>query len=185
MSAKAPLRPDLSHKSRGARPDFCFSRAVDISLDFVRALRVKAVVIDIDNTITRWESKQVGEAELSWMAAMRQDGLQLRYLSNGLAHKVAAVVDSTGIAHADTHWPKPLLPAFRDSLRELRLDGREVLMVGDSVMTDIVTANKLGMWTALVEPMGKIDFAGTKLYRLLEQKLKLRRPLLAGNEFRD
>lgn len=183
MSAKVGL-PDVSAKSRGARPDFCFTHAVDISLDFIAALGVRAVVVDIDNTITRWESKVVGAAELDWLAGIRAAGIELRFLSNGLAHKVAAVVESTGISHANTHWPKPFLPAFRDSLNDLRLSGAEVLMVGDSVMTDIVSANKLGMWTALVEPMGQIDFAGTKLYRLAEQKLNLRRPLLAGNDFR-
>lgn len=184
MSVSPAPRPLLGHKSRGPRPDFCFTNAAEIPISFISALGVRAVVIDIDNTITRWESKQVGEAETRWLQELRRAGYALRYLSNGLAHKVAAVVESTGISHAATHWPKPLMPAFRDTLADLQLPAEQVLMVGDSVMTDIASANRLGLWTVLVEPMGQIDFAGTKLYRLLEKKLNLRRPLLAENDFR-
>jgi HAD superfamily phosphatase (TIGR01668 family) len=171
-------------KSKGARPDFCFARAVDISPGFVLRLGVRAIVLDIDNTITRWESSEVEAEELNWLAALRQNGLGLRFLSNGLAHKVAKVVEKTGIGHAATHWPKPLAAAFRDALRDLQLPPEQVLLIGDSVMTDIASANHCGIWTALVEPISHIDFVGTKVYRFLEQRLNLRRPLLPGYDFR-
>jgi HAD superfamily phosphatase (TIGR01668 family) len=171
-------------KSRGARPDFCFQLATDITPGFILRLGIRGVVLDIDNTITRWESTEVGADELMWLASLRECGLALRFLSNGLAHKVAKVVTTTGINHAATHWPKPFAPAFRDTLSDLKLDPSQVLLVGDSVMTDVATANRCGIWTALVEPMSRIDFVGTKAYRFLEYRLNLRRPLLEEYDFR-
>jgi predicted HAD superfamily phosphohydrolase YqeG len=61
----------------------------------------------------------------------------------------------------------------------------QVMMIGDSVFTDIAGANALGIWTALVDPLGKIDFVGTKVYRGLEYLLRLRRPLDSRCDYRS
>ena len=66
----------------------------------------------------------------------------------------------------------------------MKLKPAEVIMIGDSVFTDIAGANALGIWTALVNPLGSVDFVGTKVYRGLEYLLRLRRPLDAKCDYR-
>ena len=56
-------------KAHGLRPDFLFSRAEDISLDWLRARGIRGVLIDIDNTITRWELQSVPDGELAWLGS--------------------------------------------------------------------------------------------------------------------
>jgi HAD superfamily phosphatase (TIGR01668 family) len=171
-------------KARGLRPDYCFSRAEDVRLDWLRERGIRGVLLDIDNTITLWERRQVPENEMAWLHGLRDGGIAIRFLSNGLPHKLAAVVDQTGIDHVDGRPMKPLGIAFRRGLRELQLAPHEVLMIGDSVFTDIVGANRVGLWTCLVDPLSPVDFLGSKFWRLLETLLGARQPFSVAGDHR-
>jgi len=172
-------------KSRGILPDFCFDRVVQITADWLTKQGLLGLLIDIDNTITRWEDPGVLEEEAGWLARVQQAGLRCRLLSNGLWRKKAAVVRQTGIAHVSGLPVKPLRGAFTQGLDDLELSARQVLMVGDSVFTDIISANHIGVWTCLVEPLSSVDFFGSKIYRVAERLLGLRRPLKPHNDFRS
>lgn len=171
-------------KARGLRPDYCFTRAEHISLDWLRERGIRGVLLDIDNTITMWERHKVPDGELAWLHSLRDGGLGLRFLSNGLPHKLAAVVTQTGVDHVLGRPMKPLAHAFRRGLAEMQLEPHEALMIGDSVFTDIVGANRVGLWTCLVDPLSPVDFLGSKFWRMLETALGARRPYSAAGEFR-
>lgn len=171
-------------KARGLRPDFCFSRVEHISADWLRGRGIAGVLLDIDNTITRWERRAVPEGELAWLHGLRDSGVAIRFLSNGLPHKLAAVTGQTGIDHVHGRPMKPLAIAFRKGIGELGLPAHAVLMVGDSVFTDILGANRAGLWTALVDPLSPVDFLGSKFWRLLENLLHARQPFTADGDFR-
>lgn len=173
-----------SQKSRGLRPDFCFNRATDIRPDWLNEHGFTGLILDIDNTITRWEEFVVPEAELAWLNCMLAAGLSCRLLSNGLPRKKSAVVKQTGIAHVTGIYVKPLRRSFRQGLSDLGLPPHQVLMVGDSVVTDIFSANRIGIWTCLVDPLSQIDFLGSKFYRLLENLFRLRRPTSPAHDYR-
>lgn len=171
-------------KSRGLHPDFCFHSTVDIRPAWLTTLGVHGVLLDIDNTITRWEERLVPPAELSWIKNLISHGIAIRMLSNGLPAKLAAVERQTGLQHVAGRPMKPLPGAFLRGLRELKLAPDAVMMIGDSVVTDIWCANRLGLWTCLVEPLSSVDFAGSKLHRIVEQCLRLRRPVDPQRDFR-
>jgi HAD superfamily phosphatase (TIGR01668 family) len=166
------------------RPDYCFSRAEDIALDWLRQRSIRGVLIDIDNTITRWEQHAVPHGELAWLHGLRDAGIGMRFLSNGLPHKLAAVIQQTGLVHVVGRPMKPLPHAFRRGCTELDLPAQEVLMIGDSVFTDILGANRVGLWTCLVDPLSPVDFVGSKFWRFLEGLLGAREPVQPDGDFR-
>jgi len=171
-------------KSSGFFPDFCFDLVRQISLDFLREHGISGILLDIDNTITRWEAPVVRPPEMEWLERMQDNGIAIRLLSNGLARKKAAVVEQTGITKVPGRSLKPTQAAFVSGLTDLGLEPAQVVMIGDSVFTDIVGANRAGIWTCLVEPLSPIDFIGSKAYRMLEWVMKLRRPLHPEHDFR-
>jgi uncharacterized protein len=171
-------------KSRGIRPDYCFNRVIDISPAWLKERGFSGLMLDIDNTITRWEEFIVRENELKWLKRMQAAGLTCRLLSNGLPRKKAAVVKQTGIPHVTGIYVKPLRRSFRQGLTDLGLQPQQVLMVGDSVVTDVYSANRIGIWTCLVDPLSTVDFLGSKFYRLLENLFHLRRPAFPTHDFR-
>jgi HAD superfamily phosphatase (TIGR01668 family) len=173
-----------ARKSRTLRPDFCFTQLEDISLAWLTERGIRGVLLDIDNTLTRWELLEVPSSAMDWLRGVLDAGIEVRLLSNGLAHKRAAVVRQTGVAQVGGPLFKPLAAFYRRGLRQMSLKPEETLMIGDSVFTDVAGANRCGIWTALVDPLGAVDFAGTKLYRMLEDALRLRRPLHSECDYR-
>jgi uncharacterized protein len=171
-------------KSHGMLPDFCFVSVTQIRPGWLTHLGVRGLLIDIDNTITRWEQRIVHPGELAWLRNVASHGLNVRLLSNGLQAKLTAVELQTGVKHVSGRPVKPLPAAFQRGLRELKLEPAQVMMIGDSVITDVAVANRLGLWTCLIEPMSDVDFPGSKLHRLLEKVLRLRRPADPHCDFR-
>lgn len=172
-------------KSRGLRPDFCFAHVTDVPIPWLTRLGIHGLLIDVDNTITRWELLEVPEMTQAWLRGISDAGIECRLLSNGLAHKRRTVAEQTGIAEVGGALFKPLPGFYRLGLKQMGLKPEQVMMIGDSVLTDIAGANRLGIWTALVDPLGQVDFVGTKIYRGLEYLLRLRRPLDSSCDYRN
>lgn len=171
-------------KSCGARPDFTLNSITQISVGWLRHLGIKGLLLDIDNTITRWEEEHVPEAELSWLQEMQDSGILIRFISNGLHRKVRRVEKQTGLSHIRGRPLKPFPASFRRGLREMQLQPSQALMVGDSAVTDIAIANHIGIWTALVEPMSSIHFPGSRFWQVVERLLCLRYPATPEGEMR-
>ncbi len=171
-------------KSSGPLADYCFERVTDIRPEWLGEIGIGGLLLDVDNAVTRWERETVEPAELAWLREIRQAGLRCRLLSNGLSQKRARVERQTGIPQVGGFVVKPLLAAFRRGLRELELKARQVMMIGDIVITDIWPANRAGIWTCLVDPLSPIDFPGTKVWRLMERQFQWRRTLLPERDFR-
>jgi uncharacterized protein len=173
-----------TNKSKGLRPDFCFRRVLDIRPEWLEQMGVQGLLLDIDNTITRWENIVVPSPEMAWLESLDGAKIHCRLLSNGLARKKAAVAAQTGLKHVTGIFVKPFAQAFRQGLADLDLPAEQVMMIGDSVFTDVVFANRLGLWTSLVDPLSPVDFFGSKVYRLMERMLCLRRPANPSCDFR-
>jgi uncharacterized protein len=171
-------------KSHWFKPDFCFSRPEQITPAWLAQRGIRGLLLDIDNTITRWELLYVPPDDLAWLASLNGSGIRVLLLSNGLPRKVASVVAQTGIAHVSGRPMKPLPFTFRRGLKELGLRPEETAIIGDSIFTDIFMPNRLGIWTCLVEPRSDVDFLGSKLYRWGERLLKLRQPPVPEHDFR-
>ncbi|MBN2081872.1 YqeG family HAD IIIA-type phosphatase [bacterium] len=171
-------------KSRGPRPDYYFRRVIDIELGWLSELGIHGVILDIDNALTRWEEAEVRAPELAWLKSLKDVGLRCRLLSNGLSHKRAKVEKQTGIPQVGGLVVKPLTAAFSRSLSELELPAEQVLMIGDIIVTDIWPANRVGIWTALVDPLSPVDFPGTRVWRFLERNMDWRKTLLPERDMR-
>lgn len=172
-------------KSHGPRPDYCFDRVVDINPAWFATVGIKGLLLDIDNTLTRWENDFVPPDEMAWLEQLDQTGIPCRLISNGLSSKRSKIVEQTRIAQVRGLAVKPMPAAFRLAVHELGLPASEVLMIGDIIITDIWPANRGGLWTCLVNPLSPIDFAGTKAWRLVERVCHWRNPLRTEHDFRQ
>ena len=171
-------------KSFGARPDYTLDSITQITAGWLSHLEVRGLLLDIDNTITRWEEEHVPEAELLWLQQIGECGMKIRFISNGLHRKVRRVEKQTGLSHIRGRPLKPFPTSFRRGLKEMQLQPSQVLMVGDSAVTDIAIANHIGIWTALVEPMSTVQFPGSKFWHVLERIFSLRNPATPQGEMR-
>ncbi len=163
-------------KSRWLRPDYVFTCATGITPEFLSREGISGIILDLDNTLTRWEDANVAPGIAEWVQALKDAGIVLVILSNGVRNKQVSVSKSLDIPLITSIMPKPLAGGFRRALHLLELPCEKVAMVGDIIFTDILGANRLGIKTILTDPLSRIDFPGTKVWRLLEVVFRLRRP---------
>lgn len=160
--------------------DYTFARVTDIPPDFLRKAGVTGLILDLDNTLTRWEQDEAPADIAQWVQLMKDSGFALVILSNGLREKQAKVSRQLAVPLVATRLPKPFALGFREALKALGVPLENAAVVGDIVFTDIWGANRLGLKTVLVEPLSPIDFTGTKVWRFFEWLFKLRRPARPG-----
>jgi len=161
-------------RARGFRPAFHFKNVLDIPASLFAEHGIKGVVLDVDNTITRWELTSVPDEIMAWMDALKERGFKLAFLSNGLSAKLKEVEAQTGIRIVP--GKKPFLSSFARARDLLECVDAEIAMVGDQCVTDIWPANRMGWLSILVEPISTSDFLGTQFYRWLERIFGMRTP---------
>ena len=52
-------------------------RITDITADDLRALGVRGLLLDVDNTLTRYKSQEPDPAVAAWLQRMQQQGIAL------------------------------------------------------------------------------------------------------------
>lgn len=63
---------------------------------------------------------------------------------------------------------KPLKFGFNKARRKLELNSKNIAVVGDQIMTDIIGANRCNMFSILVKPIKEKDFLITRIKRPIE-----------------
>jgi HAD superfamily phosphatase (TIGR01668 family) len=132
---------------------------------------VRALLLDLDNTLVDWNEEGVRAEVLEWTHRCRRAGLALCICTNARrsprVRQAAAKLGACYLCRAG----KPFARAWKRALFLLRAEAGEVAVIGDQVFTDIWGANRLGMKSILVKPLSPRDFFATKIPRLLEKKL--------------
>lgn len=154
------------------RPDFCFDSVRDITAEFLAERRIKALALDLDNTLAPYKQRSVPSAVAAWLAAMRERGIKLLVLSNAHEQRVAEFCAPLGLPFI-SRAQKPKREAYRRACRQLALPPEQVAMVGDQIFTDIHGAKKSGLLALCVKPIALHN----PLFRLRNW---VERPFLAG-----
>jgi HAD superfamily phosphatase (TIGR01668 family) len=144
-------------------------RVEDIDLDQLKAEGIRGLLLDLDNTLTRWQEDELSPAVEAWLERAKRD-FHVCQLSNAVRGKrVHRMAERLGIpcVHGMGPWGKPWGRAYRCALGETATRPEETAMIGDQLFTDICGARRRGMRAILVEPMGKREFFITTVNRWL------------------
>jgi len=160
-------------------PDYAALKLTDVSVERLLAKGIRGAILDIDNTTAPWGEASADNATVQWIRGARSAGLKLVFLSNSTGRRVRALSELLSVPCV-TGGKKPFPGYFRRAVKELGLPPDEIAMVGDTVITDIFGANRVGLTTILVEPLTSHDFVGTKIYRFIERIFGLRKPKNEG-----
>lgn len=161
------------------RPDAVVASVTEVTPDFLRARGVRAVMVDLDDTLLAAGSDRLEPPFRAWLASLRAAGIPVVILSNGTHSRVARWAEELeliGLALTGKPWGR----AFRRGLAELGTPARETAMVGDQLFTDVFGANRAGLVSVLVAPLSPGLLPHTRVLRHLERFL-LRRFRLPGS----
>lgn len=145
----------------------------EIDLEALRERGIKALILDLDNTLVPWRSEEISPERLGWVQRAKEKGFKVCLLSNTIFGKrlkrigARLGVPCLGVWHIDR---KPRRLGFRKALAELDCRPDEAVMVGDQLLADILGARRCGLRCVWVQPISRGDeFWVTKLARRVER----------------
>lgn len=116
------------------------NRITDVTAEELHAMGVKGILLDVDNTLTRFHSQELSEEVAAWLDRMREEGFLLTVVSNGMPKRVRPFAEKIGLRYiALSCKPSPL--GFWRGAHRLGLRLRDCVAIGDQVFTDVVGAN--------------------------------------------
>jgi uncharacterized protein len=158
-------------------PKMFVERVEQIDLSELKDRGFNALILDLDNTLIGWRSRNFSPEVSAWIEQANRLGFKMCILSNSLVKwRVKRLGRNLGIP-AINRAVKPRKIAFMQALRLMGAQQVKSVVVGDQVFTDIFGGNRLGLYTVLVRPIDKREFWTTILQRSAEKFLlfKLKR----------
>ncbi len=146
-------------------------RAADITPDFLRGMGVRAVLLDVDNTIAGYASHEPLPGAVEWARGLEKAGLRVVIVSNNYKKRVGPFAERFGLPFI-SFAIKPLPFGYWKARRMLRLPCRDCVIIGDQIFTDIVGANLCGMRSVLLEPIELETGFTFRLRRYFERGLR-------------
>lgn len=152
------------------RPDFLVEAVYDLTPDRLRHHGIKAVLVDLDNTLIAWNTPD-GTPELrDWLDSMTEADMPVVVVSNNKHSRVERAVDKFGVDFVSRAM-KPFTRGIKIAIDRYGFDPTEVVMVGDQLMTDIRAAHRAGIKSILVKPLVTSDAWNTKINRWRERRV--------------
>ena len=134
------------------------------------------VLLDIDNTILTRDTHEIPDDVLEWLLRAQAAGVTFCLLSNNFHHGVFAVAEALELPIV-AKAVKPLPQAFIRAMKLLGVPKRNILMIGDQLITDVWGAHVCGLPAYLLQPLVATDLWHTLLLRHVERAI-LTAPLI-------
>ena len=139
------------------------------SIDYQKLYRMgyRGILFDVDNTLVPHDVALPDEKAVQFIRGMQEAGIRVVFISNNVEERVETFAKGL---QADCYpfAMKPLPKTYRRMLKEQGVDKKEVAVVGDQLMTDILGANLMGLHTVLTAPVVTRDLSFTKFNRFFE-----------------
>ncbi len=152
-------------------PSLCVDQVTDITQDTLRALGVRALILDVDNTLSSHGSQEPFPGALAWTKQMLQSGIKITIVSNNFEKRVAPFAEKFSLPFISMAL-KPLPVGYLRAVKAMGVKREETAAVGDQVFTDIAGANFSCMKSILVVPKGKESVLRFGWRRALEKPVR-------------
>lgn len=138
--------------SKAVKPDIQISDVKELTeeqIDDLRLLGIKGIILDLDETL-RSNMQDIPSCNKAWLDMIKQK-LKVIVVSNGFDKNAGSFLRLNGIDYMGLAY-KPLKRCFKKACKQMDLKPEEILVVGDSLFSDIYGGKRNQMITALIEP---------------------------------
>ena len=148
-------------------PKLYCKKVTDIEVEFLQKNNIKALVLDVDNTLIDFERNLLEGLE-EWHNKMKENNIKCMILSNSNKKDKVEKVANTFCIPYILFAKKPLKSGFLKAKKMLDLPEENIAVVGDQIFTDVMGANRCNMFSILVHPIAKKDYLVTRIKRPIE-----------------
>ena len=133
-------------------PDYMFDKFDSITPEFLQSLGIRALLIDIDNTLAPYEQAEPDERIINWFEALEAAGISASLISNNHAPRVELFNRRLGLdAYPDSGKPKR--KTLIQAMKKMGSDSTNTAAIGDQLLTDALAAHRLGLVAIIVPPI--------------------------------
>jgi HAD superfamily phosphatase (TIGR01668 family) len=155
-------------------PDLYVKSLEQIDLDYLYVKGIRMILIDVDNTLAKHGSFEADDYSRRQIARVLESKIKCLLFSNALPARIKSFAESINAEYVDS----PRKPSRRGIRRTLELfpniDKSMIAVVGDQIFTDVLSGNRAGIMTILVDPISEDEAGQVKIKRGLERFLKRR-----------
>lgn len=152
------------------KPTYALRSITEITPAALKKRGIKALILDVDNTLTTHNNPVPAEGVPEWIEEMKSAGIKLLIVSNNNAERVTPFAEKLGL-HFVPNGAKPLPFGFLRAVRELRLPRKSIAAVGDQIFTDVLGANLAGVRSIFVCPIEPETSLPFRFKRAVEKPL--------------
>lgn len=153
-------------------PNQLFERYQDITPQYLAGHGVELLLSDLDFTLAPKCVRQPDEALQTWLASLREAGIQVMIVSNNRSgRRVTEFCAQLGIPYQG-HAGKPSPRGLEAAMARAGTDRTHTAMLGDKLLTDVLAAHRAGVLSLMVEPAGGAVTPWQKVLHALQAPFK-------------
>ena len=146
---------DYLFKIKKFIPTIIVKTIYDVDFTTLYANGKRFILFDLDNTLISYDVDFADEKLKSLITELKNMGYTLMVVSNNHNKRVSDFCNDVDI-ECITMAAKPLKKGFKKALKLLNIKNKkEVITIGDQMMTDILGSNRCGIDSILVHPIKK------------------------------
>lgn len=150
-------------------PNMYKKNIFEVNYDKLKKNGIKCLIFDLDNTLTAIDN-DIPEKKVVNLIEKLKKNFDIWILSNNSNKKrIDKVANALKIDYI-SFAIKPFSFGFKKILKETTFKKKELCIIGDQIMTDVLGGNSFGIYTVLVEPIGVKDLKITSFNRFLEDR---------------
>ena len=150
-------------------PDHLYASAYDIPYESLYERGIRALIFDIDNTLTE-HGKPATERTLELMDRLKRIGFRICLLSNNKEARVKMFNEKIQVDYIYKAG-KPKRSGYEQAMEKMGSTRETTVFVGDQLFTDVWGAKRTGIEAYLVEPIDKQEEIQIVLKRYLEKPI--------------
>ena len=133
-------------------PDYIFATYREVTPEFLREIGVKALLIDIDNTLAPYEMPEPDDNIRAWFNSLEENGISATLVSNNDRERVELFNATLGLP-AYYKSGKPFAKNLKKAMTAMGTDKSDTAMLGDQLLTDAAAGKHIGLRTIIVPPI--------------------------------
>ena len=150
------------------KPNLYLDSILQITPKLLERIGVCAIILDVDNTIRQYGSKEISCKVLNWEKKKKNASISIVILSNNFNKNVEPVAKVLNLPYYGLGF-KPFPFGLKKAAKKLNVNEKQIAVVGDQIFTDIVGGNLQGFKTILIKPIKEEKGLLWKIKRRLEK----------------
>ncbi len=153
-------------------PRRVFPRYDGVSAGYLRREGISLLLCDLDYTLAPKSVRAPDGALRSWIASLKEAGIEVTIVSNNRSgRRVTEFCRDLGISYQGRAG-KPSVRGLEAAMARAGADRAHTAMLGDKLLTDVLAANRAGVLSLMVEPLGGAVRPWQKVLHALQAPFK-------------